>query len=92
VAKPGAIHLARTTGAPVFCFYVAVERAWVLKTWDGFIVPKPFSRICCYVCSPISVPPDGDLEDYLAKMQTELERARTSGEAGVNTKVTKANL
>jgi lysophospholipid acyltransferase (LPLAT)-like uncharacterized protein len=89
VAKPGPIHLARATGAPVFCFYVAVERAWVLKTWDAFIVPKPFSRICCYVCSPISVPSDGDLENYLAKMQTELERARSMAEAGVNTK---ANL
>lgn len=91
MAKPGPIHLARATGAPVFCFYVAVERAWVLNTWDAFIVPKPFSRICCYVCSPISVPPDGVLEAYVARMQAELERARTSAEAGVNTNGTKAN-
>ena len=92
VAKPGPIHLARATGAPVFCFYVAVERAWVLNTWDAFIVPKPFSRICCYVCSPIAVPADGDLEMYVAKMQAELERARTNAENRVNTKGTKANF
>ena len=84
VAKPGPIHLARATGAPVFCFYVAVERAWILNTWDAFIVPKPFSRICSYVCTPIVVPPDGDLETYVAKMQAELERARNKAEAGVN--------
>jgi lysophospholipid acyltransferase (LPLAT)-like uncharacterized protein len=89
VAKPGPIHLARATGAPVFCFYVAVERAWILNTWDAFIVPKPFSRICCYVCSPITVPADGDLEPYVAKMQAELERARTNAENWVNTKATR---
>lgn len=92
VAKPGPIHLARATGAPVFCFYVAVERAWILNTWDAFIVPKPFSRICCYVCSPIAVPADGDLEAYVAKMQGELERARAGAEGRVNTKGTKANI
>lgn len=83
VAKPGPVHLARSRGAPIFCFYVAVERAWVLNTWDAFIIPKPFSRICCYVCSPIAVPADGDLETYVAKMQAELERARSNAEAGV---------
>lgn len=83
VAKPGPVHLARATGAPIFCFYVAVERAWILNTWDAFIVPKPFSRICCYVCTPITVPPDGDLEIYVAKMQAELERARNNAESRV---------
>jgi hypothetical protein len=81
VAKPGPIHLSRTTAAPIFCFYVAVERAWILKSWDAFILPKPFSRVHCYVCSPFVVPEDGDHDAFRARMQAELERATTKAEA-----------
>ena len=81
VAKPGPIHLSRATAAPIFCFYVAVERAWILKTWDAFVVPKPFSRVHCYIRTPISVRPDDDHDQALAAMQSELEEARTRAEA-----------
>jgi len=80
VAKPGPIHLARVTGAPIFTFYVAVERAWVLKTWDGFIIPKPFSRVHCYVRSPMNVSFAADLDQPLARMQLELEEAQKRAE------------
>lgn len=81
VAKPGPIHLARTTGAPIFSFYVAVEHAWILRTWDSFIIPKPFSRVHCYVRSPIKVSSDEDHDQSLARMQSELEFAQRRAEA-----------
>lgn len=81
VAKPGPIHLAQTTGAPIFPFYVAVERAWVLNTWDAFIVPMPFSRVHCYIHSPMKVSPDSDFAPSLAQMQSELEKAQRRAEA-----------
>lgn len=81
IAKPGPIHLARVTGAPIFCFYVAVERAWILNSWDAFIIPKPFSRVHCYVRSPISVAAEADHDESLARMQAELEEARNRAEA-----------
>jgi hypothetical protein len=81
VAKPGPIHLARITGATIFCFYVAVERAWILNSWDAFIIPKPFSRVHCYVRSPITVVPEANHDQSLAKMQAELEEARHRAEA-----------
>ena len=81
VAKPGPIHLARITGAPIFGFYVAVERAWILNTWDAFIVPKPFSRVHCYVRKSITVRADADHERALALMQSELEEAQKRAEA-----------
>ena len=33
------------SGAAITAFYVAVEHAWVLKSWDRLVIPKPFSRI-----------------------------------------------
>ena len=81
VAKPGPIHLARVTGAPIFCFYVAAERAWILNSWDAFIIPKPFSRVHVCVRSPIRVSPDADHDQALARMQADLEEARHRAEA-----------
>lgn len=81
VAKPGPIHLARMTSAPIFCFYVAIERAWVLNSWDAFMIPKPFSRVHCYVRSPISVAADADHDQSLARMQAELQEAQRRAQA-----------
>ena len=81
VAKPGPVHLARNTGAPIFCFYVAAERAWILKTWDAFVVPKPFSRVHCYVRTPLHVSHGADHDQSLAQMQFELDEARRRAEA-----------
>ncbi len=45
VAKPGVVQLAKLTGSTVGAFYVHPERAWQLRSWDGFLIPKPFSRV-----------------------------------------------
>jgi lysophospholipid acyltransferase (LPLAT)-like uncharacterized protein len=46
VAKPGAVHLAELAGAAwVGAFELAAAACWRLGSWDGFVVPKPFSRV-----------------------------------------------
>lgn len=77
VAKRGPVLLARTTGVPITAFYVAMEKAWVLNTWDGFMIPKPFSRAYIRVARKIFVPPDADdtrLAEAHVEMQEALER------------------
>lgn len=83
VAKPGAVLLARNTGYKICCFHVAVERAWILKSWDQMIIPKPFSRASFYITSPIAVPPEvsnEELEIWRQKVQADLDRARLGAE------------
>lgn len=80
VAKPGPVHLSRATGAPIFCFHVAVQRAWILNTWDQFMIPFPFSRVHCYVRSPIRIPSDMHHDQALALMQSNLEQAQQRAE------------
>ncbi len=60
VAKRGPVLLASITGVPITCFYVGVEKRWVLKTWDAMVLPKPFSRVLIRVAAKIVVPPDAD--------------------------------
>lgn len=54
LAKPGTAQLAQLVGAPVGTFYVLPLRAWELRTWDRFLIPKPFSRVI--VTWPAHVP------------------------------------
>jgi len=80
VAKKGPVLLARTTGVPITAFYVAMEKAWVLKTWDAMVIPKPFSRAYIRVARKIFVPLDASdeqLEAAYAEMQAALERVTT---------------
>ena len=86
VAKPGPVLLARATGAPMAAFHIAVERAWILHTWDRSMIPKPFSRSLMRVSRQIQVPSDADDSHrarFHAELQAALERVREFGEANV---------
>jgi lysophospholipid acyltransferase (LPLAT)-like uncharacterized protein len=56
VVKPGLIVMAQSSGAPIFPFYITVDRAWVLNSWDRTLIPKPFSRIFVRWGAPFYVP------------------------------------
>jgi lysophospholipid acyltransferase (LPLAT)-like uncharacterized protein len=45
VAKPGIAHLAQLVEAKAGAVYVHPHRAWVLRSWDRFLIPKPFSKV-----------------------------------------------
>ncbi len=46
VVKPGASQLAALSGArEIGVFYALPRRAWQLRSWDRFLIPKPFSRV-----------------------------------------------
>ncbi len=84
VAKPGPVMLSRSTSAPMVAFHIAFDRAWVLKTWDGAMIPKPFCRALLRVSRPIQVPPDGNREQYHADLQAALDRVRNFAEENVS--------
>ena len=85
--KPGPVALARSSEIPLTMFHMAVERAWVLNTWDGLIIPKPFSRVLMRFGKLIVVPPetsDEDLKRYERQLQDSLDRVREFAEANVH--------
>ena len=46
IAKPGTAQLALLVEAPwVGTFHAIPLNAWELKTWDRFLIPKPFSKV-----------------------------------------------
>jgi lysophospholipid acyltransferase (LPLAT)-like uncharacterized protein len=85
-AKPGPVLLARSSGMPMAAFYVALSDAWVLKTWDEFMIPKPFSKALARVSSKMQVPARADdtqIRDFQALLQQALERVTRFAEENV---------
>ncbi|TCL64794.1 hypothetical protein EDC14_101893 [Hydrogenispora ethanolica] len=54
--EPGGIYLAQKTGAPLIPVAFVFDRKWVMKrSWDQFVIPKPFARCVAYFGEPIFV-------------------------------------
>ncbi len=45
IVKAGVIRLAHVTDAAIVPFYVSAENAWNFRSWDKFLLPKPFSKV-----------------------------------------------
>ncbi len=77
--KPGPIRLAHVTGARIGAFHLEPERAWTMRSWDRFLVPKPFTRIAVswarwtYVSSDL---PESQFEEKREELNAAIERAR----------------
>jgi hypothetical protein len=79
--KPGPIKLAQLTGAPIGAFHLEPQRAWIINSWDRFLVPRPFTRIVVSWARSTHVPsdldlPESQLEQKREELNAALERAR----------------
>lgn len=77
--KMGPIKLAQMTGAPIGAFHLEPQRARVLKSWDRFLIPMPFTRICVSWAEWTRVPmelADRDFEAKRTELNAAIERAR----------------
>jgi len=77
--KMGPVKLAQMTGAPIGAFHLEPERAWVLGSWDRFLIPKPFTKICVswgpWTRVPGDLAPEG-FEPKRKELNMAIERAR----------------
>jgi len=68
-AKYGVGGASVKSGAPVFAVEVEVDRKWILKTWDEFIIPKPFANITIRY-SNLMFPGDDDSAKMTQRIQS----------------------
>ena len=78
--KPGAVIVPRRTGAPLLLIGGVFESAWRLKSWDGFYLPKPFSRVRLR-CELIENDRLADRDAALAMLQARLLALNPDGTA-----------
>lgn len=61
----GVLAAAQRSGAAILPIAVAADRAWRFKSWDSFIVPKPFARVIVAYSVPIHI--TGNMDAALAR-------------------------
>jgi lysophospholipid acyltransferase (LPLAT)-like uncharacterized protein len=83
VAKKGAAFLARKSGHPVLPFHISVEKKWMMKSWDHFQIPRPFTRGIVLIGDPIYVDAGSTAEGMQAaedRIQRALDELRDRGD------------
>jgi len=61
---PGVIAIASRSGRPIVPMATSARPCWRLRSWDRFLVPRPFSRGALVLGDPILVPPDLPPEEF----------------------------
>jgi lysophospholipid acyltransferase (LPLAT)-like uncharacterized protein len=72
VLKMGAVKIAEDTGKPIIPMMCGAERRIVLKSWDRYFLPVPFTRIVIYHGDPIFVP-QGATREEVKRIRLEVE-------------------
>lgn len=80
----GVILMAQKSGAPIVPVGISASRRWLIRSWDQFMIPKPFARGYFLVGEPIYVPAELDeagreaiaeqVEIALNRLEREAER------------------
>jgi lysophospholipid acyltransferase (LPLAT)-like uncharacterized protein len=66
-ASQGIVFLAQKSGAPVIPIHMEYSSSWRLKSWDRFVVPRPFATLRAIFGAPIQVPPIEDADQFEAQ-------------------------
>ena len=72
--QPGVILMAEKSGAPIVPIGVSATRRRLLKSWDSYMIPMPFSPAVMILGEPIYVPPKLS-EAERAELCTQVEHA-----------------
>jgi lysophospholipid acyltransferase (LPLAT)-like uncharacterized protein len=80
VVKPGLISMAQISGAAILPIIVSARKAWIMGSWDRFLVPKPFSEVTIEWGQPLVVPRDLDPSGN-EELRGEIEKRLSKGYA-----------
>ena len=86
VVQTGVIFLGQKSGVPILPAALGLSSYWELRSWDRFIIPKPFSKALLLYGTPIYVPPKLDeeqLEEYRLRLQNALEEVTETAQAQI---------
>jgi lysophospholipid acyltransferase (LPLAT)-like uncharacterized protein len=71
--QPGTIFLAQRSGCPILPIGVSARPRKLLRSWDSYMIPMPFSRAALVIGDPFYVPADLD-EKGKEQVAAQLER------------------
>jgi len=72
IVKKGILYIARDSGARILPVCIKVDNAWYCKSWDRFVLPKPFSKVTISYGKMIKVSKDSNpilMEEQRKKLE-----------------------
>jgi lysophospholipid acyltransferase (LPLAT)-like uncharacterized protein len=75
--KPGVAMIALMTNAPVYPVFALPQKTWRLKSWDRFMIPKPFARIIVRFGEPLFPSGFASGENRVERFSEQLQKAMT---------------
>ncbi len=78
--QPGVAVIPRLSGKPVVPIGFAAEHAWRFKSWDRFMLPKPFSRVVYWYGEPVLLDKSQGGAEGVRKVQMEMDRVTAAAE------------
>lgn len=80
VVKEGIVYIAKISGIPIVPFYFTAKHKKRLRSWDGQIVPRPFSKAMFLYGTPIVVPRDADVEEWRLNIERDMNELAEEAE------------
>lgn len=87
VAQMGMITMARKSGATLCPMGVSARPRWMFRTWDRYVVPKPFAKAMLVFGEPVKVPSDAtdeEMETIRQQLQGEMLRLQDEADRRLN--------
>ena len=67
--KAGAVIAAKRSNTPLFLVGIGIKKKFVMKSWDKFEVPKPFTKISVIYSDPILISKAYNSEEVSSKIK-----------------------
>ena len=86
VAKAGIAILSARTGTPIVPNAAAILKCWRTRSWDEFIIPKPFGHVIYAYADPVP-PPKTEHPDDIEVTRAAVERALNALHDGIEREI-----
>ncbi len=93
IVQEGIMLMAQKSGAALIPVGVSANPRWLVKSWDRYMVPKPFAKAIMIFGDPIFVAANADedeLEQARLRLQREIHRLEAEAEKAVGHPTTTA--
>ena len=73
VVKGGVVAAAQLAGVSIIPVAVTVSSSWQLRSWDQFLIPKPFARVHIRYDDPLTFPASAQRAEGVRLLQQRLD-------------------
>lgn len=93
VVQEGILLMLRKSGASVVPVGISADRRWLAKSWDKYLIPKPFAKCIILMGEEMRLPPQAtpeQEEEFRLQLEREIHRLEQEAETRMGHGVTQS--